>query len=103
MTFQSKKVSYGPVAKGATSEYRTAQEEAYRYALVVVTAGGETFRFLKDSKDSKDKYAIAAVLLVLWSFESFWSFTSFAPHPPSSSTARASRKSWVSCPSVKLS
>ena len=45
VTFQSKKVSYGPVAKGATSEYRTAQEEAYRYALIVVTAGGETFRF----------------------------------------------------------
>jgi len=45
VTFNSQKVSYGPVAKGATSEYRTAQEEAYRYALVVVTAGGETFRF----------------------------------------------------------
>jgi hypothetical protein len=44
-TFTSKKVSYGPVAKGATSEYRTIQEDAYRYALVVVTAGGETFRF----------------------------------------------------------
>jgi hypothetical protein len=45
VTFTSKKVSYGPVAKGATSEYRTVQEEAYRYALVVVTAGGEELRF----------------------------------------------------------
>lgn len=45
VTFTSKKVSYGPVAKGATSEYQTVQEEAYRYALVVVTVGGETFRF----------------------------------------------------------
>jgi hypothetical protein len=45
VTFTEKKVSYGPVAKGATSGYRTIQEEAYRYALVVVTAGGEAFRF----------------------------------------------------------
>ena len=45
VTFASQKVSYGPVAKGAASEYREAQEKAYRYALVVVTAGGETFRF----------------------------------------------------------
>ena len=45
VTFGSKKVSYGPVAQGATSEYKEAKEEAYRYALVVVTAGGEEFRF----------------------------------------------------------
>ncbi len=45
VTFGSQKVSCGPVAKGASSEYREAKEEAYRYALVVVTAGGETFRF----------------------------------------------------------
>jgi len=45
VTFGSEKVSYGPVAQGTTSDYREAQEEAYRYALVVVTAGGETFRF----------------------------------------------------------
>ena len=45
VTFGSQKVSYGPVAKGEASEYKEAQEEAYRYALVVVTAGGETFRF----------------------------------------------------------
>lgn len=45
VTFGSTKVSYGPVAQGAASEYREAKEEAYRYALVVVTAGGETFRF----------------------------------------------------------
>lgn len=45
VTFTSKQVSYGPVARGTTSEYRKVEEEAYRYALVVVTAGGETFRF----------------------------------------------------------
>lgn len=45
VTFGSKKVSYGPVAQGSTSEYKEAKEEAYRYALVVVTAGGEEFRF----------------------------------------------------------
>jgi hypothetical protein len=44
VTFTSDKVSYGSVAKGATSEYRSTPK-AYRYALVVVTAGGETFRF----------------------------------------------------------
>ena len=44
VTFTTDKVSYGPVAKGATSEYRSTPK-AYRYALVVVTAGGETFRF----------------------------------------------------------
>lgn len=45
VTFGSQKVSYGPVAQGATSEYKEAREEAYRYALVVVKAGGEEFRF----------------------------------------------------------
>jgi hypothetical protein len=44
VTFTSDKVSYGSVAKGATSEYRSTPK-AYRYALVVVTAGGESFRF----------------------------------------------------------
>jgi hypothetical protein len=43
-TFDPEKVEYGAVAKGATSEYRTVKQ-AYRYALVEVTAGGQTFRF----------------------------------------------------------
>jgi hypothetical protein len=43
-TFDPERVEYGAVAKGATSEYRTVKQ-AYRYALVEVTAGGQTFRF----------------------------------------------------------
>ncbi|HJX26848.1 MAG TPA: hypothetical protein VJ885_02970 [Thermoanaerobaculia bacterium] len=43
-TFDPDRVEYGAVAKGATSEYRTVKQ-AYRYALVEVTAGGQTFRF----------------------------------------------------------
>ena len=43
-TFDPDRVDYGAVAKGATSEYRKVQQ-AYRYALVEVTAGGQTFRF----------------------------------------------------------
>jgi hypothetical protein len=43
-TFDPEKVEYGAVAKGATSEYRTVKQ-AYRYALVEVTAGGQTSRF----------------------------------------------------------
>lgn len=44
VTFPADEVSYGAVAKGATSDYRRVKE-AYRYALVVATAGGETYRF----------------------------------------------------------
>ena len=43
-TFDPERVDYGAIAKGATSEYRKVQQ-AYRYALVEVTAGGQTFRF----------------------------------------------------------
>lgn len=43
-TFDPDRVDYGAVAKGATSDYRTVKQ-AYRYALVEVTAGGQTFRF----------------------------------------------------------
>lgn len=43
-TFDPGRVDYGAVAKGATSDYRRIQQ-AYRYALVEVTAGGQTFRF----------------------------------------------------------
>lgn len=44
VTFQSNKVEYGALARGATSEYRQVNEAAYRYALVEITAGGQTFR-----------------------------------------------------------
>lgn len=44
VTFDPGRVDYGAVAKGATSEYRRIQQ-AYRYALVEVTASGQTFRF----------------------------------------------------------
>ena len=44
VTFPADEVSYGAVAKGAASDYRRVKE-AYRYALVVATAGGETYRF----------------------------------------------------------
>lgn len=43
-TFEPDRVDYGAVAKGATSKYHKVQQ-AYRYALVEVTAGGQTFRF----------------------------------------------------------
>lgn len=44
VTFDPGRVDYGAVAKGATTDYRRIQQ-AYRYALVEVTAGGQTFRF----------------------------------------------------------
>lgn len=44
VTFDPGRVDYGAVVKGATSDYRRIQQ-AYRYALVEVTAGGQTFRF----------------------------------------------------------
>lgn len=45
VTFMGDLLSYGPVAQGATSEYKPVTGDAYRYGLVVVTAGSETFRF----------------------------------------------------------
>ena len=44
VTFPDNEVSYGAVAKGAASEYRRVRQ-AYRYAMIVATAGGETYRF----------------------------------------------------------
>jgi hypothetical protein len=45
VTFMGGTSSYGAVARGATSEYKPVSGDAYRYGLVVVTSGGETFRF----------------------------------------------------------
>ena len=42
VTFPSDKVEYGPVARGAASEYRPVKK-AYRYARLDVVAGGKTF------------------------------------------------------------